>query len=220
MKEKMPIEEFCDRYRACEAGRLWSKRNCVSMRDAWYKLPDSWFLWVATRPGVLSDAILERAEVKFAALWQPLRFGRTHSRTRQAQVVRWLRRNARPDFTRATHTRITAAAYTQDNKDRIVRTARQTGKSVAAMVAFRAFVWACQPGALSASRIRGMSATNIVIDEAHGRPVPSSDIDEAKFSSRREYVAAALRREYATLRDAIAERQLYRERQERREQDV
>ena len=51
----MTIEEFCDRHGACTEGCAWALANCTSMRDAWDKLKPEWLIWVATRPGVLTD---------------------------------------------------------------------------------------------------------------------------------------------------------------------
>lgn len=48
------INEFCDLHRACRPGRIWANMNCVSMQDAWDKLPPDYLIWVALRPGVLS----------------------------------------------------------------------------------------------------------------------------------------------------------------------
>ncbi len=49
------IANFCDRHRACQDGRKWALDNCVDMHDAWQRLEPDWLLWVATRPGVLTD---------------------------------------------------------------------------------------------------------------------------------------------------------------------
>ena len=51
----LTIEEFCDKHKACKEGRDWALANCSSMIDAWDKLPPEWLVWVATRPGVLTD---------------------------------------------------------------------------------------------------------------------------------------------------------------------
>ncbi len=51
------IEEFCDKYKACEDGRRWAIENCTSMVDAWEKLPPDWLVWVATREGVMTKEI-------------------------------------------------------------------------------------------------------------------------------------------------------------------
>ena len=55
LDQPMTIEEFCDRYGACREGREWAIQNCSSMRDAWDKLEPEWLVWVATRPGVLTE---------------------------------------------------------------------------------------------------------------------------------------------------------------------
>jgi len=49
------IEEFCDRHDACAPGRVWAVQNCGSMQEVWAKIHADWLLWVATRPGVLTD---------------------------------------------------------------------------------------------------------------------------------------------------------------------
>lgn len=53
--QDMTIEEFCDKHSACDDGRVWALANCTSMRDAWGKLKPEWLIWVATRPGVLTN---------------------------------------------------------------------------------------------------------------------------------------------------------------------
>jgi len=60
----MTIDEFCDLHGACNKGREWAIAHCVSMQDAWEKLPSEWLLWVATRPGVLTDR-----ELRLFAVW-------------------------------------------------------------------------------------------------------------------------------------------------------
>ena len=49
------IAEFCDRHKACKDGRDWALANCDSMIAAWQTLRPDWLIWVATRPGVLTD---------------------------------------------------------------------------------------------------------------------------------------------------------------------
>jgi hypothetical protein len=53
----MTIEEFADCYDACAEGCAWAKKNCPTgtMQEAWEKLPWEFMLWVARRPGVLTD---------------------------------------------------------------------------------------------------------------------------------------------------------------------
>ena len=49
------ISDFCDQHRACKDGREWALANCSDMPDAWEKLRPDWLIWIATRPGVLTD---------------------------------------------------------------------------------------------------------------------------------------------------------------------
>jgi hypothetical protein len=63
MNNTMSIEEFCGLHDACADGRKWAMDNCVSMEDAWAKLKPEWLLWVATRPGVLTDRELRKFAV-------------------------------------------------------------------------------------------------------------------------------------------------------------
>jgi hypothetical protein len=51
----LTIKQFCDKHKACKEGRDWALANCESMFDAWGKLPLAWLVWVATRPGVLTN---------------------------------------------------------------------------------------------------------------------------------------------------------------------
>ncbi len=49
------IQEFCDKHVACQKGKEWALTNCKNMSDVWEKAKPEWLLWIATRPGVLSD---------------------------------------------------------------------------------------------------------------------------------------------------------------------
>ena len=59
----MTIQEFCNRHRACSEGREWALENCRTMADVWATAKPDWLLWVATRPGVLTDRELRRFAV-------------------------------------------------------------------------------------------------------------------------------------------------------------
>jgi hypothetical protein len=63
MNNTMSIEEFCGLHHACVDGRKWALENCVSMEDAWVKLKLEWLIWVATRPGVLTQRELRKFAV-------------------------------------------------------------------------------------------------------------------------------------------------------------
>ncbi len=58
------IEEFCNRHGACDEGREWAVVNCRTMAEVWEKAQPSWVVWVATRPGVLTDK-----ELRFFAVY-------------------------------------------------------------------------------------------------------------------------------------------------------
>jgi len=49
------IKEFCDEHRACEDGHKWAIAECQTMSDVWDRAKPEWLIWVATRPGVLTD---------------------------------------------------------------------------------------------------------------------------------------------------------------------
>lgn len=52
--EEWTIEEFCNNHVACQDGREWALEYCVSMQDAWEKLPPEYLVWVACRKDVLT----------------------------------------------------------------------------------------------------------------------------------------------------------------------
>ena len=58
------IEQFCDEHGACDAGREWALQNCEDMHAVWNTIEPEWLVWVATRPGVLSDS-----EQRLFACW-------------------------------------------------------------------------------------------------------------------------------------------------------
>jgi hypothetical protein len=60
----MTIKEFMDKHRACDEGRAWAEATCETMDDVWRWARPDWLLWVATRPGVLTDR-----ELRLFAVW-------------------------------------------------------------------------------------------------------------------------------------------------------
>ena len=60
----MTIKEFMDKHRACREGRAWAEHTCETMDDVWRWARTYWLLWVATRPGVLTDR-----ELRLFAVW-------------------------------------------------------------------------------------------------------------------------------------------------------
>ena len=55
MTKDMTIQEFADKHDACQESVKWALENCASMREAWEKIRAEDLVWIATRPGVLTD---------------------------------------------------------------------------------------------------------------------------------------------------------------------
>jgi hypothetical protein len=51
----MTIEQFCEKHNACEDGRKWALAVCKDMQEVWENAKADWLVWVACRPGVLSE---------------------------------------------------------------------------------------------------------------------------------------------------------------------
>ena len=60
----MTIQQFCDKHKASKNGREWALANCVSMQNAWNTIKPEWLIWIATRPGVLTDR-----ELRLFSVW-------------------------------------------------------------------------------------------------------------------------------------------------------
>ena len=60
----MTVKEFMDSHRACVEGRQWAETTCETMHDVWRLARPDWLIWVATRPGVLTDR-----ELRVFAVW-------------------------------------------------------------------------------------------------------------------------------------------------------
>ncbi len=72
MNEDMTIAEFCALHSACREGREWALANCKTMQEVWDTACPDWVLWVATRPGVLTDRDLRLFAVSCARRVQHL----------------------------------------------------------------------------------------------------------------------------------------------------
>jgi hypothetical protein len=66
------IEQFCNRHNACRSGREWALTNCNDMLHAWQTTCPKWRIWIATRPGVLTDRELRLFAVHCARSVQHL----------------------------------------------------------------------------------------------------------------------------------------------------
>ena len=65
--KNMTIKEFCDTFSACAEGREWAlQTRCESMRTLWNRkdIKPDWRLWIASRPGVMTDS-----ELRLFACW-------------------------------------------------------------------------------------------------------------------------------------------------------
>ena len=54
----MTVTEFCDLHGACTGGREWAlATGCQTMDKLWQRddIRGKWRIWIATRPGVMSD---------------------------------------------------------------------------------------------------------------------------------------------------------------------
>jgi len=63
----MTIKEFCRMHRACSEGRIWAiETGEPGMAELWKRedIKPAWRIWIATRPGVLTDR-----ELRLFACW-------------------------------------------------------------------------------------------------------------------------------------------------------
>ena len=58
------IEQFCSDHSACQESREWALANCKDMQQAWSTAKPTWLIWIATRPGVLTER-----ELRLFAVW-------------------------------------------------------------------------------------------------------------------------------------------------------
>jgi len=49
------IEQFCSEHSACSEGQEWALAHCKNMQEVWSAAKPEWLIWVATRPGVLTE---------------------------------------------------------------------------------------------------------------------------------------------------------------------
>ena len=58
------IEQFCSDHRACPKGQEWALAHCKDMLEVWRTAKPTWLIWIATRPGVLTER-----ELRLFAVW-------------------------------------------------------------------------------------------------------------------------------------------------------
>ena len=52
---EMTIKKFAKKHGACKDSVKWALEHCKSMREAWDTIKAEDVVWIATRPGVLTD---------------------------------------------------------------------------------------------------------------------------------------------------------------------
>ena len=63
------IEEFCEEHGDRTGFAEWAQANCETMRDVWNTAPSKYLMWLATQPGVLTDATLDALDATSDAEW-------------------------------------------------------------------------------------------------------------------------------------------------------
>ena len=58
------IKQFCSEHSACLEGQEWALAHCKNMQEVWSAAQPEWLIWVATRPGVLTER-----ELRLFAVW-------------------------------------------------------------------------------------------------------------------------------------------------------
>ena len=126
----LTIDEFCDKHNACADGREWALAHCENMADAWVKLPDDYLIWVATRPGVLTDL-----ELRQFALWcaRQVEHLMEDERSKEALnvVERFLNGEATQEELKAARSAADAAARSADARSAAADAARFAARSAA-----------------------------------------------------------------------------------------
>jgi len=83
------VSEFLKKHDTCEDGLEWAVENCKTLEDVWDTAKPEWFIWLATREGVLPEMDLHRFACRSVRqIWDLL----TDERSRYAIEVkeRWI----------------------------------------------------------------------------------------------------------------------------------
>lgn len=88
------IKQFCSEHRACPEGQKWALARCKDMQEVWEKAKPDWLIWVATRPGVLTDR-----ELRLFAVWCARQVQHLLTDTRSIRAIDVAERYANGDTT-------------------------------------------------------------------------------------------------------------------------
>ena len=100
------IQEFCERFGACEKFRRWALDKCSDMAEVWEKTRPEWLVWVATRESVLDDCTL-----RLFACWSVRQVWHLLTDDRSRWAVETAERFARGEATKEELVAAEAAAW-------------------------------------------------------------------------------------------------------------
>ena len=89
------VHVFCKQHGAGVLFKRWATKRCSSMEKAWESAPPKWLGWIATRPGILDQRTLRLSDIAWGKSWEKA------LKTAYENQAKWLRKNARPNFTRS-----------------------------------------------------------------------------------------------------------------------
>ena len=129
------IEQFCSDHRACPEGQEWALANCKDMLEVWSTAKTDWLIWIATRPGVLTDR-----ELRLFAIWCARQVQHLLTDPRSIKALDVAERYANGDATGEELAAARAAAIVADCD--AARAAAWDAARDAARAAARAAAWA------------------------------------------------------------------------------
>ena len=128
------VSEFLKKHDACGEGFKWAVENCKTMEEVWNTAKPEWFIWLATREGVLPEMDLHRfACWSVRQIWDMLK----DERSRNAIEVkeRWIEGKATDEELAA------ARDAVRDIAVAATRAATRAAARVTAQDAARAATW-------------------------------------------------------------------------------
>ena len=162
----LTINDFCEKFGACEDGKRWGMANCESMQQAWDTARPDWTIWIATRDGVLTDKELRLFAVFCARQVQHLL---TDERSRQAIDVaeRFAYGNAtQEELAAASDAASDAASFAASDAARAASYAASDAARAAARYAARYAARAASDAARAAASFAARAASYAASDAA------------------------------------------------------